>query len=101
MNGGLSLRHKKSMIHCIETYLPEYLKSGKPYSEDYFYSEYLPKPLTRDVINFSIDNGYIAPVNNEVPYGLHKPWNNKGNAYNVLKDLCPEIETLKQLQYIL
>ena len=99
MNGGLSLRRVASMIDCIETYLDEYMQSGKPYSEDYFYSEYLPKPLTREVIQFSIDNGYIAPLNNELPYGLHKPWSNKGNVYNILNTLCPEIETLKHLQY--
>lgn len=99
MNGGLSLRHKKSMIYCIETYLDEYIKSGKPYSEDYFYSEYLPKPTTRQVIQFSIDNGYIMPLDNELPFGLHKPWANKGNVYTTLKTLCPELETLKQLQY--
>ena len=100
MNGGLSLRRKESMIHCIETYLTQYIRAGKPYSEDYFYSEYLPKPTTRQVIQFSIDNGYISPLNNELPFGLHKPWANKGRCYDLLSSLCPDILTLKSLQGI-
>lgn len=100
MNGGISLRHKKSMIYCIENYLQEYINAGKPYSEDYFYSEYLPKPITRDVLQFSIDNGYIKPLNNELPFSLHKPWANKGNAYDIIRTLCPEVNELHKLQYI-
>jgi hypothetical protein len=100
MNGGLSLRHKHAMIFCIENYLAEYIRTGKPYSEDYFYSEYLPKPSTRDVIHFSIDNGYIAPLDNELPMGLHKPWANKGNVYNIISNLCPEVLELQKLQNI-
>ena len=61
------------------------------------------KPTTRDVLTFSIDNGFIEPLNMEAPFGVHKPWGTEpskghGIAYNKIKEVCPEIETLKSLQ---
>ena len=100
LNGGLSLRKKSVMIDIINTYFEEYFQSGKTYSEDYFYSEYITKPLTREVISFSIDNGYISPLNGKAPFGYHKPWTNKGNAYMDIKCSCPEVMTLESLQQI-
>ncbi len=101
MNGALSLRNKKTMLNLVDKYFNEYLAAGKPYSEDYFFSEYTTKPTTRDVITFSIDNGYISPLNMEAPFGVHKPWANKGGAYENIKKVCPEVEILKSLQQII
>ena len=103
MNGGLSLRNKDVMIDVIKKYFDGYLASGKTWSEDYFFSEYTEKPLTRDVITFSIDNGYISPLEMKAPFGLHKPWGGNpakghGVAYQDIKRICPEVEELKSLQ---
>lgn len=105
MNGGLSLRNKNMMIYLIKNYLDEYIASGKTYSDDYFFSEYIEKPITRDVITFSIDNGYISPLDMKAPFGLHKPWGttpSKGHgvAYQDIKKVCPEVEELKSLQEV-
>ena len=102
LNGGLSLRHKDTMINIIQTYLKEYKESEKAYSEDYFFTEYMGnRPLSKEVISFSIDNGYIAPLNGESPFGLHKPWADKGNAYASIKWACPEVVTLESLQQVI
>lgn len=101
LNGGLSLRNKSTIINIIQTYFKEYVKSEKTYSEDYFFTEYIGnRPLTKEVISFSIDNGYITPLNGEAPFGLHKPWVNKGNAYSAIKEICPEVTILESLQQI-
>ena len=101
LNGGLSLRNKSTMINIIQMHLKEYIKSEKAYSEDYFFTEYIGnRPLCKEVISFSIDNGYIAPLNGKAPFGLHKPWANKGNAYASIKRACPEVVTLESLQQI-
>lgn len=100
MNGALSIRNKKTMINIIENNFENYINSGKPYVDDYFFSEFINKPLTKEVISFSIDNGYISPLNDEAPFGLHKPWANKGNAYENIKRVCPEVIILESLQII-
>jgi hypothetical protein len=100
MNGALSIRNKKTMINIIENNFKNYINSGKPYVDDYFFSEFINKPLTKEVISFSIDNGYISPLNDEAPFGLHKPWANKGNAYENIKRVCPEVIILESLQII-
>jgi len=102
MNGGLSLRNKDMMIYLIKTYLDEYTSSGKSYSDDYFFSEYIEKPITRDVITFSIDNGYISPLDMKAPFGLHKPWGvnpakGHGKYYNEIKKVCENVEELERL----
>ena len=103
MNGGLSLRNKNVMVDLIKKYFDDYLASEKTWSEDYFFSEYIEKPLTRDVITFSIDNGYISPLEMKAPFGLHKPWGttpSKGHgvAYQDIKKVCPEVIVLRCLQ---
>ena len=100
MNGALSLRNKKVMLDLIKNNIDEYITSGKPYSEDYFFSEYVVKPTTRDVITFAIDNGYISPLDMKAPFGFHKPWSNKGGAYDDIKKVCKEVEILESLQSI-
>ena len=103
MNGGLSLRNKNMMIYLIKNYLDEYTASGKTYSDDYFFSEYIEKPITRDVITFSIDNGYISPLDMKAPFGLHKPWGTTpskghGRYYDDIKKVCKDVEKLELLQ---
>ena len=103
MNGGLSLRNRNMMIYLIKNYLDEYTASGKTYSDDYFFSEYIEKPITRDVRKFSIDNGYIEPLDMKAPFGVHKPWGTTpskghGRGYDKIKEVCPEVEILKSLQ---
>jgi len=100
MNGALSIRNKKLMKKLVNDHFDEYISAGKPYSEDYFFSEYIEKPTTREVISFCIDNGYIAPLNGEIPFGFHKPWVNKGGAYHSIKAVCKEVEILESLQVI-
>ena len=105
MNGALSIRNKEVMLDLIKNKFEEYLASGKPYSEDYFFSEYIVKPTTRDVITFSIDNGYIEPLDMKAPFGVHKPWGGvpakgHGRAYDKIKEVCPEVEILKSFQEI-
>jgi hypothetical protein len=103
MNGGLSLRNKEVMLDIVRKHFDEYFLTGKTYSEDYFFSEYVENPLTRDVITFSIDNGYIEPLDMKAPFGVHKPWGTSpakghGIAYQQIKTVCPEVEILKSLQ---
>jgi hypothetical protein len=88
------------MLDLVKNHFDEYLATGKPYSEDYFFSEYVVKPTTRDVITFAIDNGYIAPLNMKAPFGIHKPWANKGGAWDNIKRVCEGVETLADLQWI-
>ena len=80
---------------------------GKPLKAllENFFSEYIVKPTTRDVITFAIDNGYISPLDMKAPFGLHKPWGttpSKGHgiAYQDIKKVCPEVEELKSLQEV-
>ncbi len=105
MNGALSLRKKEVMIDIIRNHLNEYQSSGKTYADDYFFSEYIDNPITKDVLTFSIDNGYIEPLNMKAPFGVHKPWGTTpakghGRAYEKIKEVCPEVEILKSLQSI-
>ena len=88
------------MQKLVNNHIQKYFEEGKPYSEHYFFSEFVPNPTTREVISFSIDNGYIAPLNGKAPFGIHKPWANKGGAYHSLKACCKEIEILESLQVI-
>ena len=100
MNGALSIRDKQTMIDTITEFHTSHKASGKPYVDDYFFSEFISKPTTREVISFSIDNGYISPLNGEAPFGVHKPWANKGGAYEDIKIACKEVEILESLQQI-
>ena len=106
MNGGLSIRKKQFMLDIIKNKLKPYLENGGNPCEDYFVSACLEnKPATREVRNFVIDNGYISPLNGKAPFGLHSSWGTnpskgQGRYYEEIKKVCPEIETLKSLQYI-
>ena len=104
MNGGVSIRKKQFMLDIIENKWESYIKQGGNPCEDYFVSNCVKNlPTTRQVISFSIDCGYIAPLNMEPPFALHKPWGvsptkGHGRAYNEIKEICKEVETLKELQ---
>ena len=104
MNGGLSLRKKQYMLDIIKYKLKDYILNGGNPCEDYFVSNCnLYLPTVKDVLSFSIDNGYQAPYDNDLPFGFHKPWGGNpskghGRAYNIIKELYPKVEILKKLQ---
>jgi len=104
MNGGISIRKKQYMLDIIKNKLDPYLKNGGNPCEDYFVSEHITvKPTVEQVMNFSIDNGYISPLNMKAPFALHKPWGaipakGHGVGYNDIKKVCDNVELLKSLQ---
>ena len=103
MNGGLSIRNKQFMLDIIRNELESYLNDGGNPCEDYFVSACLKnKPTFREVLTFCIDNGYMYPLNDEAPFGLHNPWGNnpqkgQGKYYEDIKKVCPEIVKLEEL----
>ena len=104
MNGGLSIRKKQFMLDIINNNLESYLKNGGNPCEDYFVSSQVKnKPTSREVRNFSIDCGYISPLDMKAPFAVHKPWGvtpskGHGRYYEDLKKVCKEVEELKSLQ---
>jgi len=104
MNGGLSLRKKSFMLDIIKTRLKPYLENGGNPCEDYFVTACISTiPTVRQVLSFSIDCGYQAPLNMEQPIGFHKPWvqnaaKGQGRYYEKIKQVCPEVEILRNLQ---
>ena len=104
MNGGISIRKKSFMLDIIKNKWETYIEKGGNPCEDYFVSHYVKnKPTTRQVLSFSIDCGYILPLDMKIPFALHKPWGvspqkGHGVAYEGLKSICKEIEQLKKLQ---
>jgi hypothetical protein len=103
MNGGLSLRKKSFMLDIIKNELQPYLDRGGNPCEDYFVTDRIRnKPKVKDVLNFSIDNGYMYPLNDKAPFGLHKPWGTTlsrghGKYYDEIKKVCPDVEELERL----
>jgi len=104
MNGGVSIRKKQFMLDIIKNKWGPYIKNGGNPCEDYFVSACVKNlPTTKQVITFSIDCGYIEPLNGKAPFAIHKPWGvnpskGHGKAYNQIKQVCKEIEQLKNLQ---
>ena len=52
------------------------------------------------MLNFSIDNGYMYPLDGKAPFGLHKPWGvnpakGHGKYYNEIKKVCKDVEKLE------
>ena len=101
MNGGLSFRKKSFMLDIIENKLQSYLDNGGNPCEDYFVSEMVEdKPTYEEVLSFSIDNGYMYPINDKAPFGLHKPWGEvkskgHGKYYDDIKKVCKDVEKLE------
>ena len=101
MNGGLSFRKRSFMLDIIENKLQSYLDNGGNPCEDYFVSEMVEdKPTYEEVLSFSIDNGYMYPINNKAPFGLHKPWGEvkskgHGKYYDDIKKVCEDVEKLE------
>ena len=95
------------MLDIIKNQLKPYLERGGNPCEDYFVSELLNnKPTVREVLNFSIDCGYMYPLNSKAPFGVHKPWGTPpkrghGKHYNAIKMVCPEVEELENLQEVI
>ena len=103
MNGGLSLRKKSFMLDIIKNKLQPHLESGGNPCEDYFVSEMaVNRPTYEQVLSFSIDNGYMYPLNNKAPFGLHAPWGKvkskgHGKYYDRIKEVCNDVEELEKL----
>jgi|TARA_R110002167_G_scaffold111237_1_gene282708 hypothetical protein len=103
MNGGLSIRKKSYMLDIIKNELQPYLDRGGNPCEDYFVTDRIRTiPKVRDVLTFSIDCGYMYPLNNKAPFGLHKPWGvnpakGHGKYYNEIKKVCEGVERLEEL----
>ncbi len=58
------------------------------------------KPNYEGVVSVSIDNGYMYPINNKAPFGLHKPWGEgkskgHGKYYDDIKKVCEDVEKLE------
>ena len=103
MNGGVSIRKKSFMLDIIKNDLQPYLENGGNPCEDYFVSDRVRnKPTVREVLNFCIDNGYMYPLDNKAPFGLHKPWGTNpakghGKYYDEIKKVCEGVEELERL----
>ena len=103
MNGGVSIRKKSFMLDIIKNELQPYLENGGNPCEDYFVSDRVRiKPTVREVLNFCIDNGYMYPLDNKAPFGLHKPWGTNpakghGKYYDDIKKVCEGVEELERL----
>jgi len=106
MNGGLSIRKKSFMLDIIKNELQPYLDRGGNSCEDYFVTDRIRnKPKVRDVLNFSIDNGYMYPLNDKAPFGLHKPWGvnpakGHGRYYEDIIRVCEQVKELERLNGI-
>ena len=104
MNGGISIRKRQFMLDIIKNDLKPYLENGGNPCEDYFVSDCVRnRPTAREVRNFSIDNGYIAPLDMEAPFALHKPWGvnpakGQGVAYDDIKKVCEDVERFEKLR---
>ena len=53
-------------------------------------------PTTKEVLSFSIDNGYMAPLDMKPPFALHKPWGvnpakGHGLFYNRIKETIDQV----------
>ena len=42
----------------------------------------------------------ISPLDMKAPFGIHKPWANKGGAWDNIKRVCEGVEILADLQWI-
>ena len=103
MNGGLSIRKKSFMLDIIKNELQPYLDRGGNPCEDYFVTDRIRnRPKVRDVLNFSIDNGYMYPLDGKAPFGLHKPWGvnpakGHGKYYEDIIRVCEQVKELEIL----
>ena len=108
MNGGVSFRKKEFMLNIIKNELQSYLESGGNPCEDYFVTEcvnHFNMPTTKEVLSFSIDNGYMYPLNDKAPFGLHNPWGTNakkghGKYYNEIKKVCEGVEEVEKLHRV-
>merc|ERR1719321_1862092 len=84
MNGGLSLRKKASVMDCLKTQGQQ-----EGLGEDEYYSFFCPsfKYPSIDAANrFSVDNAHVNV--DEIPFGVHKPWNPASPYKDHTLDLC-------------
>ena len=106
MNGGISIRKKSFMLDIIKNELQPYLDRGGNSCEDYFVTDRIRTvPTFRDVLTFSIDCGYMYPLNNKAPFAIHKPWGvdpkkGHGKDYDEIKQVCEGVEELERLNGI-
>ena len=100
---GCQLERKVFLLDIIKNELQPYLDRGGNPCEDYFVTDRIRnRPKVRDVLNFSIDNGYMYPLNDIAPFGLHKPWGvnpakGHGKYYSEIKKVCENVDELERL----
>lgn len=102
-NGGFSLRRKSKMLEIIEnvkwnrTNVFSEIYYDNIYEDLYFSTNYdsiiINKPEYKKTMTFCVDE-----VFNDITFACHKPWCH--SHYNDFKLLYPEVETLKNLQYV-
>ena len=106
MNGGVSFRKKEFMLDIIENKLESYLANGGNPCEDYFVSACVTdRPKVKEVLSFSIDSSYMYPLDDNAPFGVHKPWGvpgkeNSGQYYTQIKRVCDDVEILEELNNV-
>ena len=106
MNGGGSFRKKEFMLDIIENKLESYLANGGNPCEDYFVSACVTdRPKVKEVLSFSIDSSYMYPLDDNAPFGVHKPWGvpgkeNSGQYYTQIKRVCDDVEILEELNNV-
>merc|ERR1719145_347998 len=78
LNGGFSFRNRTSMLRCIDANGQRDWFKDMP--EDMFFSNcvQLKQPPKGRCRRFAIDAGAYPILENEVPFGVHKPWQESG-----------------------
>lgn len=94
-NGGFSLRKTRTMLKILETY--DYKNVDRGNVEDLFFSMKFDKIRTKKpsyerAMQFSIEE-----VFSPLTFACHKTWATP-HVFNKLKELYPEVQTLKDLQ---
>lgn len=109
LNGGFSFRNRLGMLRCIEavnSMTPKMRRAFVGLAEDAFFSncKELEQPTDLRCKEFAIDAGRYKMVEDFVPFGVHKPWQESGcneckeanmricgGAVNLLRDYDPKM----------
>lgn len=98
LNGGLSIRNLDWVISCLKNTTD----FSKPEDDIFCNCKGGAQDVSiLDAMEFSSDNGntkcFTWQGTRRCPWGVHKPWMQRGNDYNELVDYCPDIEILHRL----